>query len=259
MKSTLYALIATCLFGASVSSCKVYNQNIMFKVNEQSIVDSLNAQFETITGNYVLKPNDYISLKVFTGNGELLVDPEYELLSGQQGQQRVEPQKYMIDQMGKAYLPLIGNVEIQGYTQPQLDSVLAIHYNEYYENSYVKTTCVNRRVVVLGALDGVVIPLENESTTLIEVLALAGGIDNEDRVKNIRLIRGDLNHPSVQVIDLSTLEGMSKASLVVQPNDIIYVEPVRKVVSESFRDAAPIIGLLTSVLTLVVLLTSINR
>lgn len=256
MKSSLYALLAGCLFILLGSSCKVYNQNIMFKVDEQTDLDSLNAQFETLTGNYVLKPNDYISLKVFTGNGELLVDPEYELLSGQKGQPRVEPEKYLIDQTGKANLPLVGQVVVQGYTQPELDSVLSIQYNAYYENSYVKTSCVNRRVVVLGALDGVVVPLANESTTLIEVLALAGGIDNEDRVKNIRLIRGDLQNPSVQVIDLSTIAGMSKANLIVQPNDIVYVEPVRKVVSETFRDAAPIIGLITSVLTLVLLLTS---
>ena len=83
---------------------------------------------------------------------------------------------------------------------------------------------------------------------------MAGGFNNDASGKNIRLIRGDLSNPQVQVIDLSTIEGMAKANLEIQPNDIIYVEPVRRPFAESLKDIVPVLSLLTSVLALVIAL-----
>jgi polysaccharide export outer membrane protein len=91
---------------------------------------------------------------------------------------------------------------------------------------------------------------------LIEVIALSGGVQNNERASNIRLIRGDLNNPEVHIIDLSTIEGMTKANLHVQPNDIIYIEPVRRVLTESLQEVTPFIGLISSVITIVVLITT---
>jgi len=63
------------------------------------------------------------------------------------------------------------------------------------------------------------------------------------------LIRGDLQNPSVQIIDLSTIEGMRKAALNVEPGDIVYVEPIRRVFLEALADYLPVFGAVTSVLT----------
>ena len=91
--------------------------------------------------------------------------------------------------------------------------------------------------------------------SIIEVIALSGGIDKMAKAHNIRLIRGDLTSPQVEVIDLSSISGMKKASLYVQPNDIIYIEPVRKVVIEGVRDLSPLLSLFTTILTLSIILS----
>ncbi|MEO0334740.1 MAG: polysaccharide export protein EpsE, partial [Bacteroidota bacterium] len=117
----------------------------------------------------------------------------------------------------------------------------------------------NKRVVVLGGLGGQVIPLTNENMSLIEVLALAGGVSQGSRTDNIRLIRGDLDDPEVRIIDLSTIQGVKKASLKVMPGDIIYVQPVQRVASEALRDISPIFGLITSTLTLILLVTRLTE
>ena len=48
------------------------------------------------------------------------------------------------------------------------------------------------------------------------------------------------------LIDLSTIEGMSQSNLLLQSNDIIYVEPVPRVSQELLSQLAPIIGIITS-------------
>jgi polysaccharide export outer membrane protein len=119
-------------------------------------------------------------------------------------------------------------------------------------------------VFILGAPGGQVIPLTNDNMNLLEVLALAGGIDGAGggngsgggiyryggKANDIRIIRGDLKNPQVQQIDLTTLEGMRRANLQMEPNDVIYIDPVRRPFLEAITDAAPVIGLAQLALTL---------
>jgi polysaccharide export outer membrane protein len=72
---------------------------------------------------------------------------------------------------------------------------------------------------------------------------------NGGKANNIRIIRGNLKNPRVQQIDLSTLDGMRRANLQVEPNDIIYVEPIRRPFLDALADAGPIISLASVLLT----------
>lgn len=244
-------------------SCNRYTQNIMFKTEHEEYIDSAFVLSDTARENYKIQPNDFIKMKVNSNKGELMIDPNFSLMrefemQGNQQMRREEP-VYQIKTDGYVMLPMVGNVKLSGYNLREADSLLAIKYSEYYEEPYVLTQQANRRVVVLGPLGGRVVPLENENMTLIEVLALYGGMDDNSKAHNIRLIRGDLNEPQVQVVDLSTIKGMQKASLQIQPNDIVYIEPFRRPLTESVREISPLIGVASSLLTLFVLLSNVNR
>ena len=132
-------------------------------------------------------------------------------------------------------------------------------YNAYYKDAFIILRYINKRVIVLGAPGGQVIPLQDENISVIEVVALAGGIDREGKAKNIRLIRGDLHEPEVFVIDLSTIEGMRTSMMNALPGDIIYIEPRVKVVTEGTKDFMAVFSILVSTLTLAALIISINN
>ncbi|WPP49238.1 polysaccharide biosynthesis/export family protein [Catalinimonas niigatensis] len=217
---------------------------------------------EEAKSNYTLQENDYIEVEVYTNEGELIIDPNNEIRrelnsggNNQQLRQQEKPQ-FLIREGGLVKLPLVGDIALAGLTLNEADSLLEREYSAYYEDAFVITRYNNKRVIVLGSMGGQVIPLQNENTHLIEILALAGGVGNQSRVDKIRLIRGDLNDPEVRIINLATIEGMKNASLKVLPNDIIYVEPVQRITSEAVRDISPILGLITSTLTLILL---VNR
>ena len=61
----------------------------------------------------------------------------------------------------------------------------------------------------LGAIESQVVPLNNENTSLVEVLAASGGLKPEARVQNIKLIRG----AEVYRVDLSTVSGMYEKNM----------------------------------------------
>ena len=112
---------------------------------------------------------------------------------------------------------------------------------------------------MLGAPGGQVIPLQNENTSVVEVVALAGGIDERGKAFNLRLIRGDLHKPEVFLIDLSTINGVKASMMDVQPGDIIYIEPNRKIVSESAKDFMTVFAIFVNAVTLVALIVSLNN
>lgn len=231
----------------------------MFQTEYETLKDSLSLS----EGNYVLQKRDLIELQVYTSKGELIIDPNFQLrkelgnANGINNQQRI---LYLIKEDGYADLPMIGEVELVNLTLDEAKEKVEKKYSVFYKNSFVVLRISNRRVIVLGAAgERNVIRLENEKMTLLEILALSGGINRNSKAYNIRIIRGDLKDPHVQIVDLSTIEGMKKANLEVYPNDVIYIEPVRRVVFESLKDASPILSFVTTVISLGILIVSLNN
>lgn len=254
-----------CIAGL-LSSCGIYKNRILFRTDTELIPENVLLAVEDAKSNYTLQENDYIEVEVYTNEGELIIDPNNEIrrelnsgAGNQQFRQQQERPQFLIREGGMVKLPLIGDIELAGLTLYEADSLLETEYSAYYEDAFVITRYVNKRVIVLGSMGGKVIPIQNENTNLVEVIALAGGVGTQSRVDKIRLIRGDLNDPEVRIINLSTIEGMKEASLKVLPNDIIYVQPVQRVTSEAVRDISPILSLITSTITLIVLINNFNN
>ena len=244
-----------------LTSCGSYRQNIMFKTETDVIPENIAAAVYEAEKNYVIQKNDFITVEVFTNGGERIIDPDFELLKeigfqNNQGLLRPNP-NYLIQQDGNAKLPMIGMVQLDGLNLQNAELIIQEKYAEYYENPFVITRYVNKRVIVLGDMGGQVIPLANENTSLLEVLALSGGLTNDGKAQNLRLIRGPLNNPEVYKIDLSTVSGMTRTIKKVLPGDIVYVEPVRRPVPESVRDLAPIVSLITSGVALIIALNNL--
>ena len=242
--------------------------------------------------NYRIHANDILSVQVFTNKGERLIDPNGELQFGSPPVAAPTPTvpssspnvrnvgrgasttpggpQFVVQADGTARLPLLGRVGLLGLTLIQADSVLQLRYNEYYKESFVKTAVANNRVIILGAPGGQVVPLTNDNMNLLEVLALAGGVDGGGggvnsisryggRISNIRIIRGDLKNPQVQFVDLSTLEGMRRASLQMEPNDIVYIEPVRRPLLDALADAGPVFSAAAALLSVTNILIYITN
>jgi len=238
------------LTGALLASCGSYRQNILFQA------DTANLQQQRVDAetNYTIQPNDLLTLEVYTNRGEKIVDPNRESFKEGNAQVSAAPAQYLVAVDGLVKFPLIDAVKLQGLTLGQAEEVLAQAYNKFYEEAYVILQYTNKRVVVLGAPGGQVIPLNNENMRLAEVLALAKGVTADGRGNNIRVLRDD----QMMVADFSTFEGYKKSNFLIKPGDIIYVEPVRRPFIEGLRDYSPAISIITSLATLIFIISQTN-
>jgi len=245
-----------------LSSCKVYRQHYMFEVEDEQSMALLKSTVQLAESNYMIRPNDRLELNVYTHKGEMLIDPEFELEGSNQNRGR-ENQRFRRDfavlQDSTVKLPMVGHVMLTGMTIDEAETYLEEKYREYYVEPFVKLQFLNKRVIVLGAPGGQVIPLENENMNLIEVLALAGGVDENGKAQNVRLIRGELNNPEVYQIDLSTISGMQSGMTQIRSGDIIYVEPRVRIFNESLRDFGLFVGAIANIFTLLLVIENINN
>jgi polysaccharide export outer membrane protein len=51
----------------------------MFSHDNDFVAAQLNAEARALETNYTIQPNDLLNVKVYTKNGEMIIDPEYEL------------------------------------------------------------------------------------------------------------------------------------------------------------------------------------
>lgn len=231
----------------------------MFDTNSSILVDSIEQMRNSAASEYTIEVNDVITLEVYTNGGEKLVDPNNALTNGTPppaGKETQSQPKYTIYSDGCAHLPMVGNVALKGFTVFQADSILASKYAPFYSTPYVKTTLLSKRVIVFGPEGGKVIPLEYHGMNLIEVIAKYGGIKVDGKANNIRVIRGNLKNPDVQLVNLNTVEGLKLAYTDIQPGDIVYIEPKKKLFKETVTDMYPLIALSTSLLTLYLIITT---
>lgn len=234
------------------ASCKSYKQNIMF--NTETYDSLLAPSWEEST--YRIAPFDELELNVFTSKGEILIDPNFELVEKQvSNTEELRPKlTYTVDENGVAKLPMLDKVTLGGLTLDEAERMLEEQYAKYYNEPFVKLNYLNKRVILLGGFGSHVIPLKSENMTVAEVIALSQRDDMEIKASNFRLIRGE----DVYLLDFSTVEGYKATKMRVEPGDIVYVEPVRRGFSEFLQDNAVILSIFSSLATIVALLVSLN-
>ncbi len=208
-------------------------------------------EFQSTVKEYVINSFDKIKMTVYTNNGFQLVDLEQKI---QMNQYLPE---YLVDKDGMVKLPVLGKIKISGLTLEQAEKKLEEEYAKYFKNPFVILNITNRRVFVFsdGAEKGNVVIMDNQNFTLIEALAQVGGMTGFSKAYRIKLIRGDLSNPKVFLINISSIEELKKANLVLQANDIIYVENRPKYASRFVNELSPYLSLLTSILLVYSLFT----
>lgn len=223
-----------------VNGCKVLNPNAMFETPK----DFEYTDFEKEHDEYVIRPFDKLNLRIYTNDGYQLVDMESS--AGQNTNRSVSP--YMVEHDGMVKVPTIGRIQVAGLTIKETEELLEGKYSQFYQKPFVLVNVTNRRVVVFnsGSTSGSVLTMENERFTLIEALAQSGGIDDFSKSYQIKLLRGDLKDPEVYMYNIRSLEEMQKANVILQANDIIYVEKRPRYVARTLTEITPYITLVNT-------------
>jgi polysaccharide export outer membrane protein len=254
------------LFLASLlcfSGCIPFRKIVLFQKDAgDKTTDSLyvNQDYE-----FVIAPFDVLSVRVVSTVDEVAESLEVFNPAAAGTSTSSGPTAYLsgtlVDKDGNIQLPYVGNIPVAGLTLAQAADTIRSRLSTYIldvdRNLLVTIKILNFSVNVLGevATQGVV-RAENEYLTVTEVLAKAGGISDLGNRKNIKLIRTDrlTKKTTSYRIDLTTQEMVSPQLARLQPNDVLYVQPLRR---KQFGTASQLIGLVSAFISIPLIILSL--
>ena len=244
------------------------NRNIMFHTPADFEFDPFNPISDV---NYRIAPNDLISFQLYSNKGERLLSMTAGTTAGgvngvrgQSGNFQAMLQNnrfvYEVRPEGTVELPELGAIALAGLSIDEAETELESLYSANYIEPLALIEVTNQRVLIFPGEAGVasVIPLTNPNTSLLEVLALSGGIRARGDARNVKLIRRGASGQTIHQFDLSTIDGLQYANTTVQAGDIIYVEPLPQLASEVLADVTPVLSLLSTITSFLALMSIVG-
>lgn len=102
--------------------------------------------------------------------------------------------EFVVDEHGAVVLPKIGRLELQDLSTDSIKALLVAKYSASLRNPAVEVT-VLRRINVLGAVRNPGLYHVDLTTTVADVLALAGGVSSDGNQNRIELVRAGKRQP----------------------------------------------------------------
>lgn len=240
-----------------LSSCKLLVSDRMFRKGDFQQFVSEKDKIE----DYSIRPGDVIRLQLYTQDGFPILDA----LRGAGGSEvngasRVQVSQlvsFLVTQDGYVDLPIFGETYVQGMKDQELEQFLEQRAEELFVNPFAIVSVLGRRCLVFRGGFASVVPLETRPTSLLEIIARSGGLQQYDRADKIYIIRGDLNDPLLYEVDLSQMSNIADGGMIIQSNDIIYIHRRPGVIRRAGSEITSITSLFlssSSLITTVLLL-----
>ena len=145
-------------------------------------------------------------------------------------------------------LPVLGELKLVGLTMQQCEDTLESLFKDQYQEPFIQLRVTNRRCVVFSGNgnSATIVNLTNPNTTLLEVLAMTGGIHTGGNARLVKVMRKVKGKREIYLIDISTIDGLKYADMIIQGDDYIYIEPRTRLIQGAISELAPILSLMST-------------
>lgn len=269
-KIALYFLFLSLLGYSCISNKRItYLQNLSDSTSYE--LDEF-IPFAEVDYEYILQPFDIVEIDFATSDEELTEAFSYQnsrnmggVRAGGGGQgQGSDPLYfigYSIDKDGMVEVPKLGKIKIGGLTEEQAKVKIQEGINKFFkEEVYVKLRIAGIRYTTLGEFNsvGVQIIYKNRAT-IFDALANSGETTLLGKKNKLFIIRQYDGGVKIHQINLNDRALLASPFYFIQPNDILYIEPmkIRQIGTADNLTAslALIAGLLASALLFINLVT----
>ena len=157
---------------------------------------------------------------------------------------------YSIDVKGRITLPEVGELEVAGLTVEQAQEVIAQGVSRFVNNATILVKLVSFKVTVLGEVQS---PgyyyVYNDQASILEVLGLAGDVTELGNRENITLVRQTAAGKEAILLNLKDPDMLSSTYYFLQPNDVVYVQPLRAKATRGNLNALTVVSIVVGVVS----------
>lgn len=210
---------------------------------------------------YILQPFDIVSIDFASSNEELIKAFEYQgsraMRGGGGGASDIFYfTGYSIDQTGNIELPQLGKIQIAGLTEEDAQIKVQSAINEFFkEEVFVKLRIGGIRFTALGEFSnsGTQVILKNRAT-IFDALAVAGESNILAKKNKLFIIRQYDKGTKIHQINLNDRQLLASPYYFIQPNDILYLEPMNIRQFGNAENLTSSLGLIISITSSVILI-----
>ena len=214
----------------ALASC-VPNKKIIYLQDVNQTLDTL---YPVQPNNYLLQKGDIIGIDVRLATDNPILQnifQQAQVNGAQAGVQGGGDFYYLtgftVDDSGYVILPIIGKINLEGQNVFQANETVQNTFNEYLTNVYTTVRLGGLRYSVLGEVrrPGKFMVLQNRMT-IFEALANAGDLTELAKREAITIMRQYPEGTKIHKVNLLEENMISSPYYYIQPNDVIYVEPL---------------------------------
>ncbi len=247
-------------------SCVPKRKMVYLQPEEGQNADSLYQYQRT---SYRLQKGDILSIDVVSLEEE--ANEIFTASKGRQVNQNIQNggdlyymSGYSINDSGFVSIPIVGGVKVEGLTleeaKQRIDELLKKFFSLYFLN--VKLGGL--RFTALGEFKapGKYVILQNQAT-IFEAIAMAGDLEMVASRSDVKLIRQYPGGTKIHEVNLLDQSIIQSPFYFIQPNDVIYVEPLPAkswgIGVSGAQTATLVISIVTSALLLYTTIVTLNR
>ena len=139
---------------------------------------------------------------------------------------------YTVDRHGNIRIPYLGEINVLGFTENEIRKKIENGLSEFLKNPksvFVTVKLAGIRFVVTGEVGkpGTLFLSQNQ-VSIVDAIANAGEITNTGNRKNVLVIRKTIDGVKKYSLDLTSIGVFNSDNFYIQPNDVIYVAPLRQ-------------------------------
>ena len=257
-------LLSGLVFTIIFSSC-IPHKDVVYLQNKESSMDSTQILIEK-QSPYRIQVNDILNIRVKALDQEnvQILNPIGDDNLNASGEERAFFDGFTVDIHGEIRIPTLGKMNVLGYTTEEIEKtiqkkLLAEQFNET-ANIFVTVKLTGLRYTTNGEVNqpGTQV-LYQERVNIFQALANAGDITNFGNRKDVILIRQYPQGQKIHHLDLTDINVMNSPFYYIQPNDMIYVKPLKIKalgLGGTVRDNLTLIVTLVSLVSTIVIIST---
>ena len=134
---------------------------------------------------------------------------------------------FAVSPQGNIYFPYLGDIYVKDKTTFEVQELLTSKLTkEISSQCFAIVSLMNRSFFVIGEAGTGMYSIEKEQTTIYQALAKSRDIKPYGNRAKVRIVRQTVNGTEVKTFDIRSRDIVNSEFYYIQPNDVIYVQPL---------------------------------
>lgn len=250
-------LLLTGLLLCMLSTSCIPHKDTIYLQNKSTTTDSTQVMIEQLKP-YRVQINDILNvrIKVLDQENANIFNPVGEASLDASSAERAYFDGFTVDLHGNIRIPSLGKINVLGFTTEEIEAALK---KKLLEDQFKETANIFITVKLSGlrfTANGEVgspgtVTLFQDRVNIFEAIANVGEIPVTGNKKEVQIIRQYPQGQKIHSIDLTDVKVMQSPYYYIQPNDIIYVRPLKQKSLGTGTTAVQTLGTIATVLSLI--------